>query len=155
MSEVFLTQQGYAELETKLAHLKSVKRTEVSEKIKVAREFGDISENAEYDAAKDEQAMIEGLIIEIEAKLAQAKIIEEIVDVSRVSIGSTVKLRNLETNAVMTYQIVGTTEADPFNNRISNESPVGKAVLGHTKGNKVSCNTPRGTSNFKIEEISR
>lgn len=155
MSEVFLTQQGYSELEAKLAHLKSVKRTEVSEKIKIAREFGDISENAEYDAAKDEQAMIEGLIIEIEAKLAQAKIIDEVIDVSVVAIGSTVRLKNVDTKAVMTYQIVGTTEADPFNNRISNESPIGKAVLGQSKGKKVSCETPRGIATYIIEEISR
>lgn len=113
-NEVFLTPEGYKELEERLEMLKVVKRREVAEKIKVAREFGDITENAEYDSAKDEQAMIEGEIFVIEQKLRTAKIIkEEELDKSAVSVGCTVTLLDYEENENITYKIVGTTEADP------------------------------------------
>ncbi len=156
MDEVILTSAGYKDLENKLTELKTKRRQEVSEKIKTAREFGDISENAEYDAAKDEQAAVEGEILEIENKLRTAKIIDDVVDTTAVSLGCTVKLENLTDHKVMSYQIVGTTEADPFKGRISNESPVGKAVLGRKKGATVKVNTPNGKIlDMKILEINR
>jgi len=151
---VFLTPKGYKELEAKLDELKVVKRREVAEKIKIAREFGDISENAEYDAAKEEQAMIEGEILEIENKLRTAEIIDEdSIDTSVVSVGCTVKISDVELKENYEYKIVGTTEADASNNRISNESPVGKALLGKKKGVTVDVITPGGIVKFKILDI--
>lgn len=156
MQNIFLTPAGKKELEEKLNNLKTVRRQEISEKIKTARGFGDISENAEYDAAKDEQAMVEGEILDIENKLRTAVIINEVTDTSKVSIGSKVKLLNIKTNASLTYQIVGITESDPFNNRISNESPIGKGALGRTKNETFEIMTPNKEKiKFKILEISR
>lgn len=154
MSEVILTKQGYKELEDKLNLLKTVKRQEISQIIAEARAQGDLSENAEYDAAKDEQARIEGEIIEIEAKLRNAKIIEKSGDDTTISLGSEVKILNLKNNKEMVYRIVGTTESDPFNNKISNESPVGKALLGKRLGDVVDVVNPNGTIQFKILEIN-
>lgn len=154
MSEVILTKQGYKELEDKLNLLKTVKRQEISQIIAEARAQGDLSENAEYDAAKDEQARIEGEIVEIEAKLRNAKIIEKSGDDSTISLGSEVKILNLKNNKEMVYRIVGTTESDPFNNKISNESPVGKALLGKRLGDVVDVVNPNGTIQFKILEIN-
>lgn len=154
MSEVILTKQGYKELEDKLNLLKTVKRQEISQIIAEARAQGDLSENAEYDAAKDEQARIEGEIVEIEAKLRNAKIIEKSGDDSTISLGSQVKILNLKNNKEMVYRIVGTTESDPFNNKISNESPVGKALLGKRLGDVVDVVNPNGTIQFKILEIN-
>ncbi|MCL1901786.1 MAG: transcription elongation factor GreA [Firmicutes bacterium] len=151
---VFLTPQGYKELEAKLDELKVIKRREVAEKIKIAREFGDISENAEYDAAKEEQAMIEGEILEIENKLRTATLIDENrIDTSVVSVGCTVKISDVDLKENYEYKIVGTTEADVSNNRISNESPVGKALLGKKKGVTVDVNTPGGLIKLKIMDI--
>lgn len=154
MSEVILTKQGYKELEDKLNLLKTVKRQEISQIIAEARAQGDLSENAEYDAAKDEQARIEGEIVEIEAKLRNAKIIEKSGDDTTISLGSEVKILNLKNNKEMVYRIVGTTESDPFNNKISNESPVGKALLGKKLGDVVDVVNPNGTIQFKILEIN-
>ncbi len=154
MSEVILTKQGYKELEDKLNLLKTVKRQEISQIIAEARAQGDLSENAEYDAAKDEQARIEGEIVEIEAKLRNAKIIEKSGDDTTISLGSEVKILNLKNNKEMVYRIVGTTESDPFNNKISNESPVGKALLGKRLGDVVDVVSPNGTIQFKILEIN-
>jgi len=153
MTQEFLTQQGYADLEAKLEQLKSVKRREVAEKIKIAREFGDISENSEYDAAKEEQAMVEGQILEIEQKLAAAVIINEDIDTSVVSVGCTVTILDVEFDEKLTYKIVGTTEADTNNNRISNESPVGKALLGQKLNATVTVKAPKGDLKFKILKI--
>lgn len=156
MQNIFLTLAGKKELEEKLVYLKTVRRQEIGEKIKTARGFGDISENAEYDAAKDEQAMVEGEIIDIENKLRTATIINEVTDTSKVSIGSTVKLQNVKTGAAMSYQIVGTTESDPFNNRISNESPIGKGALGRSKNEIFEILTPQKEKiKYKILEIRR
>lgn len=157
MADVYLTMKGYRELEDKLNHLKSIRRQEISEKIKIAREFGDISENSEYDAAKDEQASVEGEIIEIENKLRTAKIIEDVTDVSVVTIGCRVKLRDIDNpgRPEIEYAIVGTTESNPFENRISNESPVGKAVLGKKTGDVVVVNAPKAKINMKITAISK
>jgi transcription elongation factor GreA len=153
--EVFLSPEGFSELEKRLEYLKVVGRKEVAEKIKVAREFGDISENAEYDAAKEEQAMIEGEILDIEQKLRTAKIIkEEEVDTSVVNVGCSVTLYDYEFGDKITYKIVGTTEADPANNRISNESPVGRELLGKRKNAVITVQTPGGVSKFKILEIN-
>ena len=152
--DIYLTPEAYKELEAKLEHLKVVKRREVAEKIKIAREFGDISENAEYDAAKEEQAMIEGEIMEIENKLRTGTIInEDQIDTSVVSVGCTVKIHDYEFNEDMVYKIVGTTEADPSQNRLSNESPIGKALLGKKKNTVINVETPGGIVKYKILDI--
>ncbi len=152
--EVFLTPKGYEELEKRLEYLKVIRRREVAEKIKAAREFGDISENAEYDSAKEEQAMIEGEIYEIEQKLRSAKIInEKNLDTSTVNLGCTITLFDFDYKEEITYKIVGTTEADPSKNLISNESPVGKAAIGKHKGDIIVVDTPGGKSKFQILDI--
>lgn len=152
--DMFLTPAGHKELEEKLEELKTVKRREIAEKIKIAREFGDISENAEYDAAKEEQAMVEGEILEIENKLRTAVLIDEnSVDTSTVNVGCTVKILDIEYKENLVYKIVGTTESDPANNRISNESPVGKALLGKKKGDIAIAETPGGLIKFKVVDI--
>ena len=138
MATTYMTASGLQKLKEELQHLESVERPRVIAAIAEAREKGDLSENAEYDAAKDEQGHIEGEIIEIEAKLRHAKIIDEnAANAGIVVVGSEVKILNYKTNKELTYRIVGTTEADPFKNKISNESPVGKALLGHKEGEVV------------------
>ena len=155
--EVVLTKEGYEELDKRLEYLKVTKRAEITERIKTAREFEDLSENAEYDAAKNEQAMIEGEILEIEEKLKKAKIITaEDKKEGVVSLGCTVSLYDKEFDENVEYQIVGTTEADPKAKpvaRISNESPIGKAVLGKKKGEVVLVDAPDGIIEMKILEI--
>jgi len=153
MAEIMLTNAGKKQLEERLEILKSKNRHEVAEKIKIAREFGDLSENAEYDAAKEEQAMIEGEIMEIEAKLRSAKIIPDKVDTGHVSVGNTVRILDIEFNEELEYEIVGTAEADTKNNKISNESPVGRALLGRRKGETVEVNAPQGKFSLKIIKI--
>ena len=153
-NEIILTPEGHKELESKLENLKINRRKEVAEKIKTAREFGDISENAEYDAAKDEQSMIEGEIIDIENKLRTAKIIDsKKIDTSCVSVGCTVKLLDVELNTTAEYKLVGTTESDPSQKKISNESPVGKAILGRRKNDVVEVIAPAGVIKMKIMDI--
>ena len=148
--EVYLTPKGYEELEKKLEYLKVICRREVAEKIKAAREFGDISENAEYDTVKEEQAMIEGEIYEIEQKLKSAKIInEENIDTSVVKLGCTITLFDFEYKEEITYKIVGTAEADPSKNMISNESPVGKAALKHK--DIIIVDTPGGKASSRFD----
>ena len=154
MAEVILTKEGKEELEKRLEYLKFEKRKEITERIKVAREFGDLSENAEYDAAKNEQAMIEGEILEIESKLKYAVIIKDDGKKGVVSLGS--KVDFAETSApseVSTYEIVGTTEADVEAGRISNESPIGNALLGRKKGDVVSVVTPSGTVEIIVKKV--
>lgn len=151
--EVILTKEGYAELEERLRVLKTEKRQENARAIAEARAQGDLSENAEYDAAKNEQAAIEGEITTIEEQLRNAKIIDKAADTSTVSLGSEVKIFNLKTDKEMVYRIVGTTESDPFNNKISNESPVGRALLGKKAGDLVNVTTPAGVTQLKILEI--
>ena len=153
-AEVILTSEGKKQLEERLELLKVFSRKEVAEKIKIAREFGDISENAEYDAAKEEQAMIEGEIIEIEAKLRAAVIIDDKVETSSVNVGNTVKILDMEFNEEAEYKLVGTAEADAKANRISNESPVGMALLGKKKNEIVEVNAPQGKFKIKILKIS-
>lgn len=154
VKETLLTAEGLKKLEEELAHYKSVRRIEVAQRIKTAIEYGDISENSEYDDAKNEQAFIEGHIIELENRINTAKIIDEKTRKNVVSVGSKVKLLDEEFNEELDYVIVGSSEADPFNNRISNESPVGSAILGKKKGATVEVNTPDGVATFKILAIS-
>lgn len=154
--EVILTQEGLRKLEEELEHLKSVKRREVAERIKIAIGYGDISENSEYEDAKNEQAFIEGRVITLEKMLRNARIInDDEIDTEVVSIGSRVKLKDLEFGDTMEYTIVGTAESDPSRNKISNESPVGKAILGKEKGAIVDVNVPAGIIQYKIIEINK
>ncbi|QJD85891.1 transcription elongation factor GreA [Cohnella herbarum] len=152
--EVLLTQDGLKRLEDELENLKSVKRREVAERIKVAIGYGDISENSEYEDAKNEQAFIEGRIITLEKMLRNARIINsDEIDLETVSIGSKVVVEDLEFGDTMEYTIVGTAESDPLNNKISNESPVGKAIIGKKKGTTVEVNVPAGIIQYKIVDI--
>jgi transcription elongation factor GreA len=154
--EVILTQDGLRKLEEELEHLKSVKRREVAERIKVAIGYGDISENSEYEDAKNEQAFIEGRVITLEKMLRNARIInDDEIDTDVVSIGSKVVLEDLEFGEKEVYTIVGTAESDPSQNKISNESPVGKAILGKKKGSIVDVNVPAGIIQYKIVDINK
>ena len=152
--ETVLTPEGLKELKAKIEHLSGDRRREVAERIKEAREFGDISENAEYDDAKNEQAMLEHRIAQLEERLLSARVIEK-KEISKdvVSLGSHVKLRDVEAKKTLEYHIVGSAEANPAQNKLSNESPVGKAIIGHKKGETVEVLTPRGSLKFKIMEI--
>ena len=150
--EVLLTKEGKEELEKRLEYLKLTKRAEITERIKTAREFGDLSENAEYDAAKNEQAMCEGEILEIEEKLKYAVIIDSKAKKGTVSLGSKVDFVD-EDNESYTYEIVGTTEADVDQGRISNESPIGNALLGHKAGDEVRVNAPMGVITIKVKKV--
>ncbi|GGG24929.1 transcription elongation factor GreA [Paenibacillus abyssi] len=154
--EIILTQDGLKKLEEELENLKSVKRREVAERIKVAIGYGDISENSEYEDAKNEQAFIEGRIITLEKMLRNARIINnEDIDTDTVSIGSIVTVEDLEFKDTMEYAIVGTAESDPLQNKISNESPVGRAILGKKKGTVVEVNVPAGIIQYKIVDIKK
>ena len=151
--EVLLTKEGKEELEKRLEYLKVTKRAEITERIKTAREFGDLSENAEYDAAKNEQAMIEGEILDIETKLKFAVIIKEGSKKGTVSLGSKVEFVDEESGEVFKYEIVGTTEADVEQGRISNESPVGSALLGKKVNDVVRVVAPAGVFSVKIKSV--
>ena len=155
-NRVVLTHKGVQELEEKLEYLKTVRRQEISEQIKEARAFGDISENAEYDEAKNEQAKIEGEIIQIEKMLRGATVVdEEAIDLDVVNVGSKVKVLDLEFDEEDEYWIVGSAEADVSTNKISNESPVGKTLIGTSVGQTVEVETPSGIVKFKVIDISR
>ena len=152
--EVILTKEGKEELEKRLEYLKVEKRKEITERIKTAREFGDLSENAEYDAAKNEQAMIEGEIIEIEEKLKHAVIIKENANKKGViSLGSKVDFVDEDLGEVFSYEIVGTTEADVELGRISNESPIGNALLGKKAGDTVRVSVPAGITTITVKKV--
>lgn len=152
--DVFLTPEGKDDLEKRLENLKSVCRREIAEKIKVAREFGDISENAEYDAAKEEQAMIEGEILEIEQKLRTAIIIDkDKLNTNIVNVGSRVHVYDYDFEEDVVYSIVGTTEANPMQFKISNESPIGRALIGCKVGEDVTAETPGGKIRLNIRKI--
>lgn len=156
MKEVLLTPEGYEKLTQELELLRTEKRREVADRIRVAREFGDIAENAEYDDAKNEQAMLEHKIAQLEERLLSARVIDvDDVDTSVVSVGSVVRLRDVDAKETVKYHIVGSAEANPAEFKLSNESPVGRAILGHKKGETVEVVTPRGAKiKFKIMEIS-
>lgn len=151
--EVILTKEGKEELEKRLEYLKLTKRAEITERIKTAREFGDLSENAEYDAAKNEQAQIEGEILDIEAKLKYAVIIKDATEKGVVSLGSKVEIEDVDTKEVSTYEIVGTTEADVELGRISNVSPVGNALLSKKAGDIVKVVAPAGVTTLKVKKV--
>ncbi len=154
MKEVLLTPEGYEKLTQDLEVLRTDKRREVADRIRVAREFGDIAENAEYDDAKNEQAMLEHKIAQLEERLARARLIDtKAVDTSVVSVGSVVRLRDVDAKETLEYHIVGSAEANPAEQKLSNESPVGKAIIGRKKGETVEVSTPRGALKFKIMEI--
>ena len=151
--EVILTKEGKEELEKRLEYLKVTKRAEITERIKTAREFGDLSENAEYDAAKNEQAMIEGEILEIENKLKYAVIIKDGAKKGTVSLGSKVDFIDEATQELLTYEIVGTTEADVEQGRISNESPIGNALLGRKAGETINVAVPAGITTITVKKV--
>ena len=154
--QILLTEEGLRKYETELEHLKTVRRKEIAEKIKVALSFGDLSENSEYDEAKNDQAKMEARIAEIEAMLIHAKRIdEEDVSTEVVHVGCRVKLLHVKSKQEIEYQMVGSTEADPRQGRISDESPLGKALLGCKKGTKVQIEAPAGMIAYKILEISK
>ena len=151
-----LTYEGLKKLEDELENLKVVRRKEVSQKIKEAREQGDLSENAEYDAAKDEQRDIEAHIEELEKILKNAEVVvEEEADLDKVSIGCSVKILDCEFDEELEYKIVGSTEANSLKGKISNESPVGKALLGKQVGDTVTVETPAGEFSYKVLSIHR
>ena len=155
MKEVLLTPEGYENLTQELDLLRTDGRREVADRIRVAREFGEIAENAEYDDAKNEQAMLEHKIAQLEERLLNARVIDtNDVDTSVVSVGSVVRLRDVDAKETVEYHIVGSAEANPAERRLSNESPVGRAILGRKKGETVEVQTPRGSKiKFKIMEI--
>ncbi len=152
--ELVLTKEGLQKLEEELDDLKTVHRREVNERIRQAKEFGDISENAEYEDAKQEQAFVEGRILKVEAMIRNARIIDSSeYDQNEVHLGATVKVKETKTGLSHEFTIVGSTEADPVNGRLSNESPLGNALMRKKKGESVEVVTPRGTSTYKIEAI--
>ena len=154
--EVLLTQEGYDNLEKELEYLKTEKRSEISERIKVALGFGDLSENSEYDEAKNAQASNEIKIAELENKLRYAKIIDESeIDTKTVQVGNKVKVLDMEFDEEVEYTIVGSTEVDLSQNRTSNESPIGAALLGAKKNQVVEAQTPGGVVKFKILAIKK
>jgi transcription elongation factor GreA len=155
VKDVILTPEGHAALTEELEHLRTTRRREVADRIRDSRAFGDIAENAEYSDAKDEQAMLEHKIAQLEERLARARVIDAgDVDTSVVSIGSVVRLRDVDAKQTVEYFIVGSAEANPAEQKLSNESPVGKAIMGRKKGETVEVITPRGSKlKFKIMEI--
>jgi transcription elongation factor GreA len=154
--EVILTAEGLIKLEDELEQLKSVKRREIAERIKVAIGYGDISENSEYEDAKNEQAFIEGRVIMLEKMLRNARIINnDEIETDVVSIGSKVNVKDMEYGETVQYTIVGTAESNPSENKISNESPVGKAILGKKKGSVVDVTVPAGVIQYKIIDIKK
>ncbi len=153
--DVVLTRDGFEKLKSEIDILRTEKRREVAERIKEAREFGDISENAEYDHAKNEQAMLEARISQLEDKLRSATILDDKnVETDVVSVGSLVRVKDQKSGKSVQYQIVGTAEAEPSENKLSNESPVGRALLGHKRNDIVSVAVPRGPARkLKITKI--
>ena len=156
MKAVLLTSEGLKALQDELENLKTVTRNEIAEKIKIARGFGDLSENSEYDEAKNEQAKIEARIVELQSMLKNAKVIDDM-DIAEgtVTIGCTVKLYDVEFDEEIVYTIVGSAESDPLEYKISDESPIGAAIIGHVAGEEVTVACEAGYLKFKIIEVSR
>ena len=156
---VSLTMEGKAKLEAELAELKSTKREEIAEKIKIARSYGDLSENSEYDEAKNEQAIVESRIATLEATLKNAVIVEDEaevkIDEDRIRLGNTIRVLDLETGEEQVYDIVSSIEADPMNGKISEDSPLGSAVLGQQSGQTIEVEAPIGTLKYKILGIEK
>ncbi|WP_333860213.1 transcription elongation factor GreA [Clostridium sp.] len=156
LKKYVMTYEGIKKLEGELEYLKTVKRKEITEKIKVALSFGDLSENSEYDSAKNEQAFVEGRIVQLENMLKNASIVDEDeVPLDIVGIGSIVKVKDYDLDEEVEYLIVGSAEADPINNKISNESPVGKGLMGKKPGDVIEIQVPDGVSKYKILNIRR
>jgi len=153
--KVFMvTKEGLKNLQAELAHLQTVKRKEIAEKIREAKEFGDLSENAEYHDAKNEQALVESEILNLESKIKNSKIIDKPAKSSTIQIGAQVVVTNLETKEELTLDLVGSMEADVFSNKISNESPLGAALLDKAKGETVLVAAPKGPVKYKIVKFS-
>ena len=154
MKDVLLTPEGMNRLQEELDTLRTDKRREVAERIAHAREFGDIAENSDYDDAKNEQAMVEQKIAQLEERLSRARLIEkEDVPKGVVAIGTRVRLRDLDAKQTIEYVIVGSAEANPAESKLSNESPVGKAIIGRKKGETVEVAAPRGSMKYKIMDV--
>jgi transcription elongation factor GreA len=154
LKEVILTHEGHAKLKDEIEHLSTVKRREVAERIKQAREFGDIAENSEYDDAKNEQAMLEHRIATLEERLKAARVIDTgDVTTDVVGVGTRVRLRDVDAKETIEYTIVGSAEANPTEYKLSNESPVGRAIIGRKKGETVEVSAPRGSLKYKIMDI--
>lgn len=154
--EVILTQEGFDKLEQQLEYLKTTERTEIAGRIKIALGYGDLSENSEYDEAKSAQEANENKIIELENKLRHAKIIDESeIDTKTVQVGNTVEVHDMDFDEDVTYTIVGSTEVDLAQNKISNESPIGSALLGAKKGEVITANVPAGVAKFKVLSIKK
>ena len=150
------TKQGYQDLVDELKYLKLTRREEIKEQIAVARGFGDLSENAEYDEARNEQAKVEARIQELEALIENAEIIDETnMDVRSISLGSVVKLYDEDFEEEITYSIVGSNQADPLEQKISDQSPIGRALMGKKAGDRVTVTAPAGELHFKVLEVSR
>ncbi|MDD2377299.1 MAG: transcription elongation factor GreA [Bacilli bacterium] len=152
LKEFYLTEEGLNEIKEELEHLKLERRPEVINSLKEARSFGDLSENAEYDAARNEQAQVENRIQELEAMIEKAIIIKD-VNTDKVAIGTKVKIEYVEDKDTEVYSIVGSKEADPFLNKISNESPIARAIMGLEVGNVVTVDSPNGKYDVKVIEI--
>ena len=153
--EIILTYEGLEKLEKELEYLKGEKRLEVAEKIKQALAFGDLSENSEYDEAKNEQAQVEARIVSVENMLKNAIVIDESErDTSKVELGATVTIHDIEFDEDITYKIVGSTEADPDEGRLSDESPLGKSLMGKAEGEMIDVDAPAGVIQYKILKIS-
>ncbi len=155
MKEVILTPEGYEKLKQEIEFLSNDKRREVADRIRVAREFGDIMENSEYDDAKNEQALLEARIAKLEERLRDARLIEAgDIQAGVVSVGSVVRLRDVDAKQTVEYYIVGSAEANPAEQKLSNESPIGKALIGHKRGDVVTVDVPRGPKKkLKITKI--
>jgi transcription elongation factor GreA len=154
LKEVILTPEGYKKLQEEIETLSTVRRREVAERIRVAREFGDIAENAEYDAAKNDQAHLEARIAVLEDRLKNARVVtKKEMRSGEVSVGTKVRLKDMSSNKTVEYHIVGSAEANPAEMKLSNESPVGKAIMGCKKGDVVEVSAPRGALKFKIMEV--
>ena len=154
VKDIILTPEGHEKLKEEIEHLSTVKRREVAERIKQAREFGDIAENSEYDDAKNEQAMLEHRIATLEERLKNARVVnKKEIPTGVVAVGTKVKLRDVDAKETIEYHIVGSAEANPAEHKLSNESPVGKAIIGKKKGETVEVDAPRGALKFKILEI--
>ena len=154
MKDIVLTKEGYQKLKREIEDLSTTRRREIAERIKIAREFGDIAENAEYDSAKNEQAHLEARIALLEERLKSARVVtKKEIKSGEVSVGTKVRLRDVKANKTVEYHIVGSAEANPAENKLSNESPVGKAIMGRKKGETVEVAAPRGKLTFKIMDI--
>ncbi len=150
------TRQGYQELLDELSYLKLTRREEIREQIEIARGFGDLSENAEYDEARNEQGKNEARIAELEALIANAEVIDEtVMDTRTISLGSEVKLLDEDEGEELTYSIVGSNQADPLEGKISDQSPIGRGLMGKRAGEKITVETPSGERHFTIREVAR